>query len=139
VKPSTPAFDAEYAVRALRRGRPVHQDVEPAPPRRGGIDHALGVLLDGDVAQLRQRRAASAGDLLDQRVDPAPAVVGDADDLLAAVQHSGGLLVGHHDGDAGGGERERDRAPHAVPLTAPGDQRDAGAQCAVSSDPTLPE
>ena len=113
----------------LRRGRAVHQDVEPAAPGGGGVHQALRVLLDGDVAEQGEGRAAEAGDLLDQRVDAPPAVVGDADDLLAAVEHAGGLLVGHRHGDAGGGEGEGDGAPHPVPLAAAGDQRDPRRQC----------
>ena len=87
------------AVQALRRARAVDQDVEPAVPGGGGVDHPPGVLGVGDVAELRHRGAARGGDLLDQGVDAAPGVVGDADHLLAAVEHAGGLLVGDDDGD----------------------------------------
>ena len=54
----------------------VHEDVEPAAPCGRGVDHPLGVLRDGDVAELRHGGAARGGDLLDEGVDATPGLVG---------------------------------------------------------------
>src|ERR1700722_11487879 len=125
-------------VQARRGAGAVDQDVEPAPPGGGALDHALGVLGVRDVAELRQRGAARGGDLLDQRVDAAPGLVGDADDLLAPVEQAGGLLVGDDDRDPGGGEGQGDGPAHPVTLAAAGDERYASGQC-PASDPWPPE
>jgi hypothetical protein len=100
-----------------------------SPPGGRGVDHPLGVLGDGDVAELRHGGPAEAGDLLDERVNAAPAFLACADDLLAAVEHAGGLLVGDRDRDTGGGEVQGDGPAHAVPLAAAGDERDSSGQC----------
>jgi len=80
-------------VQALRGRGDVHEDVQPAAPGRGGLHDPAGVLVDGDVAEDTGGFPASAGDLVGHRVKAAPAIVRQAEDLLAAVRHAGSLPV----------------------------------------------